>query len=151
MTLTQKETELLKDMQSQEKLCVEKYNKHAQCAKSTELKCLLQSIAKKEQEHLDTLNTMMAGNVPSAPTTALQADNAHCGSYVYSKESDRTEDAYLCQDLLTTEKHASALYNTCVFEFSNPDARRMLSHIQMEEQQHGEQLYAYMKQNQMYS
>ena len=28
MQLTQKETELLKDLQDQEKLCVEKYNKH---------------------------------------------------------------------------------------------------------------------------
>ena len=54
-------------------------------------------------------------------------------------------------DLLATEKHASALYNTCVFEFTYPEARKMLNHIQAEEQQHGEKIYAYMKCNNMYS
>ena len=150
MTLTQKECELLKDMQSQEKLCVEKYQKYARSAKSSELSCLLSEIQKKEQEHLDTVNTMMAGNLPAAPNGPLQANNAHCGTYTYQNETDRQADAFLCQDLLATEKHVSSLYNTSVFEFSAPEARKMLAHIQAEEQQHGQQLYAYMKQNQMY-
>jgi spore coat protein CotF len=53
--------------------------------------------------------------------------------------------------MLSTEKHVSALYDTSIFEFSNPEARKTLNHIQAEEQQHGEQLYAYMSCNQMYS
>ncbi len=150
MTLSTKECDLLKDMQSQEKLCVEKYQKYAQSAKSSELSCLLGQIGAKEQEHLDTINTMMAGNLPAAPSGSLQANDAHCGTYTYKNEADRQADAFLCQDLLTTEKHVSALYNTSVFEFSAPEARKMLAHIQAEEQQHGQQLYAYMKQNQMY-
>ncbi len=152
MTLTQKECELLKDLQSQEQLCVEKYKKYAQTAKSCELSALLSDIQTTEQHHLDTVNTMMAGNVPSVPSGPLSANNAHCAAWNgYKDENDRKDDAFLCQDLLTTEKHASALYDTCVFEFQNPDARKVLNHIQAEEQQHGEQLYAYMKANQMYS
>ena len=54
------------------------------------------------------------------------------------------------RDMLATEKHASSLYDVSVFEFGNPVARRVLNHIQSEEQQHGEQLYSYMKSNNMY-
>ena len=49
-----------------------------------------------------------------------------------------------------TEKHASSLYDTSVFEFADPAARKLLSHILQEEQQHGERLFAYMKANQIY-
>ena len=52
--------------------------------------------------------------------------------------------------MLSTEKHASALYDTSVFEFTAPNARKVLNHIQAEEQQHGEQLYSYMNANGMY-
>ena len=52
--------------------------------------------------------------------------------------------------MLATEKHASSLYDVSVFEFGDPVARRVLNHIQSEEQQHGEQLYSYMKSNNMY-
>ena len=52
--------------------------------------------------------------------------------------------------MLSAEKHVSSVYNTAVFEFSNPAARKMLSHIEAEEQQHGEKIYAYMSANGMY-
>ena len=54
-------------------------------------------------------------------------------------------------DLLATEKHASSLYDTCVFEFGQPELRRILNHIQTEEQEHGDMIYKYMKANNMYS
>ena len=41
------------------------------------------------------------------------------------------------------------LYDTCVFEFTDPQARKMLNHIQAEEQQHGEKMYTYMSNNNM--
>ena len=56
-----------------------------------------------------------------------------------------------CSDLLTTEKHASNLYNTCVFEFGQTELRQVLNHIQTEEQEHGDMIYKYMKVNNMYS
>ncbi len=151
MTLTPKETELLKDMQSQEMLCVEKYKRYSQEARSCELRMLFSDLSAKEQKHLDTVNTMLAGNVPSAPAGPLQADDTHCCTYNYQSETDRKTDAFYCQDALAMEKHVSNVYDISVFEFGNPDARRMLNHIQSEEQQHGQQLYCYMKQNQMYS
>ena len=75
MTLTVKETELLKDLQSQEMLCVEKYKKYGQDAKSPELRALFSELSQKEQTHLDTVNTMMAGNVPSVRANSCAAWN----------------------------------------------------------------------------
>ena len=64
MQLTQKETELLKDLQDQEKLCVEKYNKHAAAAIDCQLKDLFTKIASVEQGHLNTINQIQSGTVP---------------------------------------------------------------------------------------
>ena len=151
MTFTQKETTLLNDMKGQEELCTQKYRKYADLARSTELKALFDAMAQVEQNHLTTITSMINGNVTAPPKTLENSNNAHCVKYSYTTDKDRQDDAFLCKDMLVMEKHASALYDTCVFEFKDPTARQMLNHIQSEEQQHGEQLYAYMSCNGMYS
>ena len=153
MMLTQKESGLLQDMKGQEELCIQKYKKYANEAKSGELKSLFENMAKVEESHLQTVNAMMGGTIPQIPAGPLQnkAAESHCVSVQYTSDNDRQTDAFLCKDMLTAEKHASALYDTSIFEFKNPDARRVLNHIQAEEQQHGQQIYAYMQCNGMYS
>lgn len=151
MVLTNKENDLLKDMKDQEELCIEKYTRYADLAKCPELKTLLNSIADTEREHLKTVNDIMSGNEPSAPSS-LSASNKECKACgnIYSDAENKKNDKYLLSDLLSTEKHVSSLYNTSVFEFKSPAVRRMLSHIQAEEQQHGEMIYAFMSCNGMY-
>lgn len=151
MTLTPKESSLLKDLVGEEQLCVAKYQKYTNEAKSPELKALLSGIATTEQSHLKTLNDMQSGTVPTVPGQIPPPDQKNCCAAQYANSQDKQDDAFLCKDLLATEKHASALYNTCVFEFTYPEARKMLNHIQAEEQQHGQMLYAYMNANGMYS
>ena len=151
MTLSPKETSLLKDLVGEEQLCVAKYQKYAGEAKAPELKNLLSGITTTEQSHLKTLNDMQSGNIGQVPSQIPAPDKSNCCAVQYANQADRDADAFLCKDLLATEKHASALYNTCVFEFTYPEARKMLNHIQAEEQQHGEMLYAYMNANNMYS
>jgi len=151
MTFTQKETTLLNDMKGQEELCIQKYNKYAELAKSEQLKSLFNSMAKVEQNHLQTITSMINGNTPSMPNTLENSNNNYCSAVSYSSQADKDADAFLCRDMLATEKHASALYDTAIFEFKDPEARKTLNHIQAEEQQHGEQLYAYMSCNGMYS
>ncbi len=151
MTLTQKEHSLLKDAKGQEELCIAKYQKYSDMAKSPELKALFSSMAQVEQNHLQTVTSMMNGTVPQPAQKLENSNNDHCTASNYASEEDRKSDALLCQDMLTTEKHVSSLYDTSIFEFTNPQARQVLNHIQAEEQQHGEQLYAYMNCNQMYS
>lgn len=151
MTLTQKETSLLKDMKEQEELCIKKYGQYASQAKSSELKALFTSMQQVEQNHLQSITAMTNGSVPSAPQKLENSNNAHCTPAQYATDADRQADAFLCRDMLATEKHVSSLYDTSIFEFADPAARKLLNHIQAEEQQHGEQLYAFMKCNGMYN
>ncbi len=149
MTLTQKETELLKDLKTQEELCIGKYQNYSDAAKSCELKALFGDLKKVEETHLKSICDLMGGTVTPVSGSIEGSNNNHCGETSYANEEDRKSDAFLCQDMLATEKHASSLYNTCVFEFKDPGARKLLNHIEAEEQQHGEKLYAYMNANSM--
>ncbi len=151
MTLTSKETDLLKDMKDQEELCIEKYTRYASLAKCPELSTLLNSLADIERKHLTTINSMLAGNEPAAPGALSENNALATASCTYTDAAAKKEDKFLLSDMLSTEKHVSAIYNTGVFEFKSPAARRMLSHIQAEEQQHGELIYAFMNANGMYS
>lgn len=151
MTLTQKEIGLLKDLKGQEKLCCEKYTKYSQDACSQELKNLFSDIAHSEQNHLNTVNAMLQGNVPNLPQGRLTGENNKwCKKICYSDQESADIDKFLLSDMLAMEKHVSSLYDTSVFEFGDPNARRVLNHIQAEEQQHGEQLYAFMTVNGFY-
>ena len=150
MNLTQKEKDLLKDMKDQELLCIEKYEKYASSACSSELKNLFTSLADGERSHLKTINEMSGGTVGAVPSQ-MSANNCFCGCVNYCDDTSKKCDEFLCRDMLASEKHVSAVYNTGIFEFSDPSARKMLNHIQAEEQQHGENIYAYMKANVMYS
>ncbi len=151
MQLTQKETSLLKDLKNQEKLCVDKYSKHAEAAHDPQLKQLFKQIAGVEQGHLDTLNQIEGGAVPAVSGSKSSTVPTFTATYSTADTPEKKQDSYLCSDLLSTEKHASSLYNTCVFEFGQSDLRQVLNHIQTEEQGHGEQIYKYMKANSMYS
>ena len=149
MTPTQKETSFLTDLKGQEELCIGKYGRYAAEAKTPELRALFEDMKKTEQSHLETITSMMSGTVPETPAT-LKANNDCCCAAHYESDGDRQSDAFLCRDMLSAEKHVSSVYNTAVFEFSDPKARKMLSHIESEEQQHGEKIYAYMSANGMY-
>ena len=151
MTLTQKETGLLKDLKSQEQLCIEKYSKYAEDAHDPCLKSLFQSIKTTEESHLSTVTRILGGEevsmsaAPSAVSEKLECSTSSV------PEADKSADAFLCKDALAMEKHVSALYDTSIFEFSSPTLRDTLNHIQKEEQNHGEKLYMYMSMNNMYS
>ncbi len=150
MNLTTKETELLKDLKSQEQLCIDQYTKYSSETKNNQLSCLFKSLADTEREHLKTINEIMAGNIPSVGSS-ISGNNQYCEPSSYSTEEDKKADALLCKNMLSMEKHVSSVYNTSVFEFKNPQLRKALNHIQSEEQQHGERIYAYMESNGMYN
>ncbi|MEG1449122.1 MAG: spore coat protein [Oscillospiraceae bacterium] len=150
MQLTQKETSLLKDLKDQEKLCVDKYTKHSSCAVDPQLQNLFTKIAGVEQQHLDTLIKIEEGTTPQSGGDSQQAQPTFSATYSLSNTPEKENDCYLCSDVLSTEKHASHLYDTCVFEFKNEALRNALNHIQKEEQNHGKMIYDYMSANSMY-
>ena len=152
MQLTQKETTLLSDLKSAEKLCIEKYTRHAECARDPQLAELFRHIAQVERGHLDTLTQIEnSGSAASGASNSQAQPPAVTATYGIADTEDKQADCYLCSDALAAEKHASQLYNTCVFEFTTGELRTALNHIQTEEQGHGKLIYDYMKANGMYS
>lgn len=154
MQLNQKETTLLKDLKGHEEVCIEKYNRYSSQASDGQLKNLFTNLAKAEQQHLDSINQIMGGTVPNMSSSGGQSQKQLSFAQTYNgadKNQNKQKDCYLCNDLLSTEKHVSSAYNTSVFEFRDTGVRDALNHIQKEEQEHGEQIYNYMAQNGMYS
>ncbi len=155
MQLTQKETSLLKDLKEQEQLCVEKYTKHEQAAQDPQLKQLFRNIAATERHHLDMINQIESGQSPAISSGdckgGCKTTPTFSACYTSGDTPQKKQDAFLCADLLATEKHVSHLYDTCVFEFGQPELRQVLNQIQSDEQHHGEQLWQYMKTNNMYA
>lgn len=156
MNWTQKEASLLKDLKSQEQLCVDKYGKYAQQAHDPELQQLFRQIQQTEQQHLQTVTTLMNGQFPQqgAQQQNQQAQQAPHAKPVLpqgmSVQQAMEEDKYLCQDALCTEKEVSGAYNVSIFEFRDPQVRQALNQLQSAEQQHGEMIYQYMARNGMY-
>jgi len=152
MQFTQKETSLLKDLKEAEQTCVEKYKNYSGQAHDGQLKGLFTQISQKEQQHLDTINQIMGGTVPSMQSGGgSQPQLSFTPVYAATPaDPNKQKDSFLCTDLLSTEKHVSSVYNTAIFEFKDSNVLNALNHIQKEEQQHGEQIFNYMTQNGMY-
>ena len=151
MQLSQKESSLIKDLKGQEQLCIDKYTKHADCAADPQLKNLFTQIAQIEQGHLNSLTQLESGTVPQPSGGGTKPQSSFTAFHSSVETPEKQSDCYLCTDILTTEKHASHLYDTCVFEFKDAGARDLLNHIQKEEQEHGKLVYDYMQTNGMYS
>ena len=151
MVLSQKERSLLEDLKGAEQLCIIKYTKYAEEACDPCLAELFNSIKAVEAGHLATVTRILAGDSVTAETPKSATEEKFtCTPSVCSAEAKKN-DAYLCRDALSMEKHVSSVYNTAVFEFTQPLLRDVLASIQKEEQNHGEKLYKYMAENGMYN
>lgn len=149
--ISEKERYLIKDMQDQEKLCIEKYSKNETAAKDTVLKNLFASIKQDEQKHYDSLEQLMGGTVPSV-TSNDTAGKDYNPTATYTgnfNQADKDNDKFLCTDSITTEKYVSSAYNFSLFQFGNSDIRKLLNDIETEEQNHAEKIYKYKAVNQM--
>ncbi len=151
MKLTTKEKNFLTDFANEEQLCIDKYQKYEEAAHDEGLKSLFCTLRQNEMGHKQTIERIMSGEnvkatpAPSAVSQAFSCPPSSC------KAAEKANDAYLCKDALSTEKHVAASYNTGIFEFAQPALRDVLGHIEKEEQNHGEQLYQYLALNNMYS
>lgn len=172
ISLSQKEQMLLEDQKSHEEMCIKKYNACAEQAKDPALKELFSSLAREEEQHLDTVNQILSGQVPSMSSSSSSSSsnssnlsNSSSLSFLsgmsnsagtstssslegqFSSQNDKD----LCSDLLATEKYVSSAYDTTIFECSDSRVRDALNHIQKEEQEHGKAIFDYMNQNGMYN
>lgn len=152
LNLTNKERMLLEDQKSHEELCIQKYTSYANQTQNQQLKDIFNANAQSEQEHLNSINQLLSGTVPS-----LNQDNAQQNTNNTQMQQPATtagvpsaDDAQLCQDLLVTEKYVSGTYDTTIFECTDTNVRDVLNHIQKEEQKHGEAIFKFMESNGMY-
>jgi spore coat protein CotF len=178
LNLTTKERFLLEDQKSQEQMCVDKYSSYANLASCPQLKSLCQSIGQIEQQHLQTINQLLNGQIPamnnqqqqeqqqgqrqnqmaSQQQMSFQSSQGSQSSQQQMSSSQSSgssqfpkSDKDICSDLLMTEKFVSGLYDTAIFEFTNTQVRDVLNHIQKEEQEHGDRIFKYMESKGMYS
>ena len=157
--LTSKETTLLKDQQNHEKVCIQKYQTYASQASDPQLQQLLSSYAEQEQQHLNSINQMLNGQVPTMTSNSSPSDqqsgmqNSAASSAATSSQNSANSqsDSALCNDMLMTEKYVSGAYDTAIFECKDTAIRQALNHIQKEEQGHGEGLFQYMQSKGMYN
>lgn len=152
MVLSQKETAALKDLQTQEKSCIEKYARYSQEANDRVLKALFESLSKEEQKHYDSLQQALNGQCPTdidcndckgeyyQPRATYTADN---------NSIEKQKDCFLATDCIGTEKLVSGEYNNDVFIFGDTNIRKLLADIQIEEQNHAEMLWKYKTVNSM--
>ena len=148
--LSQKEKAMLEDQKTHEEVCIKKYNDYANKAEDPQLQQLFRNHAQSEQQHLNTLNQISNGQVPSMNQNQQQGQQGAQSQGTQGQNQMKTgtgskNDGYLCEDILMTEKYVSGTYDTAIFEFSDPNIRQALNHIQKEEQQHGESVYKYME------
>ncbi|MEA1961002.1 MAG: spore coat protein [Bacillota bacterium] len=139
---------LIQDQKCHEELCIQKYQNGSKQAQDPQLKELFNSLAQKEQEHLDSINQILSGQVPSIPQGQPSQGN---NQYQAQGSGSNPNDATLCNDMLATEKYVSSTYDTTIFECVDTNVRQVLNHIQKEEQEHGEQIFNYMQSAGMYN
>lgn len=155
ISFNQKETSFLQDLKKEEELCVKKYNGYASQAQDPQLKQLLTQLAQKEQQHLNSINQLISGQLPSMGGQQQQSGQSQQqGQQAFppiSGGAPNPSDAVLCEDQLSTEKYVSSTYDTAIFEFRDANVRQILNHIQKEEQEHGQQLFNYMASHGMYT
>ena len=163
LKLTNKETSLLKDQQNHEKICVQKYQTYASQASDPALKQLLSNYAQQEQQHLNSINQMLNGQIPTMTASSSQSiqqnnmqssmtSTASSSAMPSAQTTNNNEnDSALCNDMLMTEKFVSGAYDTAIFECADSNVRQALNHIQKEEQKHGEGIFQYMQSKGMYN
>lgn len=151
MVLSEKEKTVIKDLQTQEQSCIEKYTRYSNEAKDPGLRDLFMHLSRQEQKHYDSLAQVLSGNTPDADCNDDSGKNYQPkANYQAGMESaDMKKDCFLVTDCIGTEKMVSSEYNSNVFAFGNSAIRKLLADIQIEEQNHGEMLYKYKMANGM--
>lgn len=151
MKFTDKETNALNDLKTQEQSCIDKYTRYSSEAKDPVLRDLFSDIAQKEQQHFNSIDQVLNGTIPACNCNDSDGMNyAPKATYTSGDNSeDKKNDCFLATDCIASEKLVSGEYNSDVFVFGNGKIRKLLADIQVEEQNHAEMLWKYKTVNGM--
>lgn len=151
MVLSQKESTAIKDLQTQEQSCIEKYTRYSQAAHDPQLKELFHTLSAEEQKHYKSLGQVLNGTVPQVDCNDTQGKNYQPKAHYTPNDNspEKKNDAFLATDCISSEKLVSGEYNSDVFVFGDSGIRKLLADIQIEEQNHAEMLWKYKTVNSM--
>ncbi len=116
MILTEKEIATVKDLQTQEQACIEKYQRYSGEAKDMVLKDLFKTLQGKEQEHYDSLQQVLGGKVPSCNCNDSDGRN-YSPKATYDKMSDSADkktDNFLATDCIASEACVLGVQYQCI-------------------------------------
>lgn len=127
MQLTEAESTVIKDLQTQEKTCVEKYRFYEASANDKQLKNLFHRLGDEEQEHFDSLSEVLKGNVPNVASaqTGMEGYNPTVTYSAGDNSEEKKHDQFLCTDCIATEKLVSSTYNNDLFRFAATNVRKL--------------------------
>lgn len=91
LQLTQKEKLFLEDQKSHEEMCIRKYTEYAGQTQDPELKQMFQSIAQQERQHLNTINQILGGQIPSMQSLQGQSGQQGGQSGMQSQQGLRSQ------------------------------------------------------------
>lgn len=151
MILTETEDTTIRDLQTQEQSCIQKYDRYSREAHDPVLKDLFTELKGYEQEHYDSLQQVLTGKVPDCDCNDDKGRNYNPNA-TYDQLTDsleKKEDCFMATDCIGSEKLVSGEYNSNVFNFRDSGIRKLLADIQIEEQNHAEMLYKYKTVNGM--
>ena len=151
MVLTEKETTVIQDLQTQGKSCIEEYTRYSKEAHDDVLRDLFTDLSRREQQHYDALQQVLTGQVPCCSCNDRQGEqyNPKATYDQMTASREKEEDCFLATDCIGTEKMVSGEYNSKVFSFSDSKVRKLLADHQVEEQNHAECLWKYKTVNGM--
>ena len=150
MILTEKQLAVAQDLLDQEKACVQKYEFYANQAKDTELRKLFTQIKEDEENHYNSINSLINGDPDSEVDTSPADEYMPHPTYGPMDESENKKfDAFLCTDSIASEKYVSSAYDFNLFQFGDTKTRKLLNDIQTAEQNHAEMIYKYKVANGM--
>ena len=120
MILTEQETMLLNDLKQQEELCRDKYAFYSSEAKDPELKQLFKVIQKEEEEHYDTISSLLSGDTPDV---GIAAPKNYQPKAAYHASSENADKKHYCAVIPFPVKsmylpHTTTIYSALLLQKS---------------------------------
>ena len=110
INLIAKERRLLEEQKNHEEICVQKYNDYANLASDQQLKAIFKNNAQTEQEHLNTIDQLLNGQLPPVNqqgqnNTAQLSQPQQSNNFRMQNNfaTNQSIDRNLCSDMLMTE------------------------------------------------
>lgn len=163
VNLTKKEISLLEGEKYQQQLAVDKYNDYALQAQDSTLKTIFNSLVKIEEKHLNMINDMLQGKIPTINKENLHpyynnsvnsTDYINLGNITLTCVEDNnyeTGDKTICFDALTTQELLHSTTSTSSLEFEKTEFYNILKYIIDEKSENLKYLNDYMTKKGMFN